>query len=97
MEEDVAAKLGGRRRAASGAVPSWPGDVKFPGWLCECKWTGKQRFAITRKLWDKIHTEAVKSGLEPCMVVKFEDGPSVAVLDFDLFCSIVKERGGVLA
>jgi hypothetical protein len=52
-------------------------DTKYPvRFLAECKVTEAASISIKRSVWDKIATEALGQGKQPCMFLRFrsDDG-----------------------
>lgn len=81
QEKAVAEDLGGRRQAASGALPGYKGDVRredlrFP-MLVECKRTGKASISVKLEHLVKISKEAAGYGAHPAFVFEFDSGVTV--------------------
>ena len=75
QERQVAREIYGKTVPASGAFPTFKGDVRSNFYLVECKTTEKDFYVLHYKVWQKIYNEALKDGLrEPLMQVDLKDG-----------------------
>lgn len=73
QEREVAARLGGRPTAASGAKDV-KGDVRIKGVArVECKTTRHKSFAVTLAMVGKLEESALLAGEVPAIVVEFID------------------------
>lgn len=67
-----------RRVHRSGA--GWTkGDIHTADLHVEVKHTTAQSFAVSRKLWDKVRRQALRSMKDPALMIEFEDGPTLIV------------------
>lgn len=73
-EKKAAKRLGGRTRAASGAVTGYKGDIVLPSFLCENKSTRNASLSIKLDWLEKISREAASEGKAPVLTVQFTDG-----------------------
>lgn len=81
-EKKVARDIGGRRTAASGALPGHKGDAYNERWLVEAKQTKSPRYALTLEVWRKIELEAFDKKRLPVLVIDMA-GRRVAVVDYN--------------
>jgi hypothetical protein len=84
LENDIAAKYGGRRSPSSGASAFDKGDVRFDEYLAECKTTEAKSFSFKLATWDKAKQEALDLGKEPVMFVRFFDRDTGRHRDFKI-------------
>lgn len=82
QEKRIAKDVGGRRTAASGALPGLKGDVKADDWLIEAKQTQSVRYSLTLAVWRKIEREAILSGRKPALVIEMA-GRQVVCVDYN--------------
>ena len=68
-----ATSFGGKRTPRSGGFWSFPGDVKTDNFLIDSKKTDKNRYSITKQIWNKIDIEALKCRKIPILSVEFSD------------------------
>ena len=86
QEARIAKECCGRVQAASGALDCAKGDVRNNNFLIECKTTDKDCFVLTKKVWDKIKTEAIKDGLRiPILIYEIKDREFAFLDSFALF------------
>ncbi|WP_062117227.1 hypothetical protein [Aureimonas sp. AU40] len=71
-ERDVAASIGGRLTAMSGAGPE-KGDVASQILVVECKSTSRASFAISPALMDRITSTAAQTSRRGVLHVRFVD------------------------
>jgi hypothetical protein len=73
QEEKLAASIGGKRHAGSGAMAGLKGDFRKKGVVrCEAKFTQAKTFTLSRDVLDKIRGEATH-GEVPTVVVEFKN------------------------
>ncbi len=91
-EQDDAKEFGGRVTPRSGGFFSFPGDVKTDDFLIDSKTTEKNRFSVTKRMWEKIDIEALKSRRMPLLSVKFGDSNiEIVILSKGDFLRILKQ------
>lgn len=73
QEKSVAADLGGRVQAASGAAKHGGGDVRAPGYRIECKYTEKPVYTLKLEELEKLKKQAYGSLEQPVMQLAFVD------------------------
>lgn len=71
-EKLLAEKLGGRRRAMSGAG-NLPFDVATPEWLIDSKETANKSYSFKRADLKKLEVRAIQEGRRPMFTVTFWD------------------------
>lgn len=84
QEDRLAKELGGRRQAASGALPGRRGDVDVPELLIECKRTDKKSIRIEIEYLRKITEEASGTGKVPALSIEIGDPPRFVSRDWVL-------------
>jgi hypothetical protein len=67
QEKRLAQKTGGRRQPGSGSGWLHPNDVRTENMLWECKTTDAQSFTIKIADWEKLRSNALRSGRKPGM------------------------------
>lgn len=72
QENRVAAKLGGKRQAGSGASDYAKGDVKTEDYLVECKQTEKKSLSVKGEWLSKITREAMAAGKTPALSIEIK-------------------------
>lgn len=92
QKENKDAKLfKGRVTPKSGGFWSFAGDVVTEDFLIDCKTTDKNRFSITKRMWEKIYVEALKSRRMPLLSAMFGDSNiEIVILDKNDFLQILK-------
>lgn len=81
----------GKLTPRSGGYFSFPGDVVTEDFLIDSKTTDKNRFSVTKQMWKKIDTEALKSRRMPLLSVKFGDSNiEIVILSKGDFLQILK-------
>ena len=92
QEKATAKRYGGRRTPVSGGKWSFPGDVTTDKFLIDDKTTDRKSFSITKVMWNKIRTEALKSMKRPVLKITFADGTSFVCLDEPDFYDLVQNQ-----
>jgi len=72
-ETKDAKDFNGTRTPRSGGLWGFKGDIKSDKFLIESKETEKDSFRITKKLWNKIYTEAIESRRLPLLSIQIDD------------------------
>lgn len=73
QEKEIAARLGGRRTAASGSKDE-KGDIRVRGIVrIEAKTTKHKSFSVTLDMVRQIEDAALTAGELPCIIVEFND------------------------
>jgi Holliday junction resolvase len=86
QEKNLAKKMNGYTRPASGAVAGLRGDVVADDFLVECKYTDKDIFNLKSKIWEKIKNEAFDNNKKPLINLKFlKKNIDLIIIDFNDF------------
>src|SRR5581483_8274546 len=83
FEHEVAERTGGEVVALSGGGPEKE-DVIEEGWLVQCKFTDKDSFSFSNKLWDTVSKNAVMRGRKPRVELSIH-GKTYVILDTRTF------------
>ena len=75
-EKGVLRKIHQVHRSGAGRTK---GDIHTPEDHVEVKSTASRSFSVTRKLWEKVRNQALKSKRSPVLVIDFEEGPTLVV------------------
>lgn len=86
-ENKDAEDFGGKRTPRSGGLWGFKGDIKSDHFLIESKQTEKDKFIITKKLWDKIYREAMEARRLPMLSLQIDD-IEVVVIDKNDFLAL---------
>ena len=89
QEEQIAKDLGGKPTIASGALYFQKADVRSDIFLCEAKFTDKDKYVLTLQTWEKIRKEALRDRMRiPLMMIELPE-VSLAVLNIDDFYGLI--------
>lgn len=91
-EKAAAAKFGGHRQIASGALHFAKGDIKTERYLIEDKITRGDSFTLTSALWDKIRKEALHARKRPLFRITLGNGKTVVVAQEDDFLELLNNQ-----
>jgi len=91
-EKKDAKDFGGKVTPRSGGYFSFPGDVVTKDYLIDSKTTDKNRFSVTKQMWEKIDGEALKSRKIPILSAMFGDSNiEIVILGKWDFLQILKQ------
>lgn len=88
LEQQILNDMGAVPHANSGAMKK-KNDGSTDTHLIEIKTTQAQSFIVKKDYWEEVRGNALKRGLEPMMIIAFDDGGSVEdmikviVIDYD--------------
>jgi len=68
----------------SGALFFDKGDLKTDDYLIECKYTEKKGFRVTKKILEKIWSEAFETNKLPKLIVGIKDNGKDWILDITI-------------
>lgn len=97
-ERNTAEGMNGKVVPCSGRLPNNKGDVRadYP-WgklLVECKYTEKDSFSISKRLWSKVEREALGQDRIPIMSVCVS-GKTFIVVEKELFEDLAGGKNGI--
>lgn len=93
-EQRDAEDFGGKVTPRSGGFWSFPGDVKTDKFLIDAKSTEKNGYRVTKKVWNKIVDESIKSGKIPMLSLEIDD-LELIVLDKNDFIALSEEENPI--
>lgn len=68
-ESEVAERLNGKPVKYSGRMTGFKGDVKTKNFICDCKYTQSNKYALTGDIWYKVSTWALNENKSPMMAI----------------------------